>query len=221
MDDKKANTMLGNYEEAEVIAARVAASCEAVGCADDVVRLLDTMEKTPAALTDAEVTASVEGETCAACGGGKAWRQAFCNTDFAALTWQMRKDVTELNRKSAEFFDAFRAALRHLQLNPTRIKQLPSRGGEWHHRSEADLERAGFKFMEHASCNVPRCGQRVVWYRTPKGGKMPVNLEGYQPHRTTCADPEFFQRKREERAAQTFARRSAAQKRRKQKRRRA
>jgi hypothetical protein len=166
----------------------------------------ETTSPTPA-LTDAEVTASIESEKCLACDGRKAWRQPFCNTDFAALTWQMRKDVTVLDRNKPEFFSAFRAALRHLQLNPTRVRQLPSRGGEWRYRSEDDLERANFKFLEHATCNVPGCGQRVVWYRTPNGGRMPVNLSDYQPHKTTCADPDYFQRKREERAAQTFARR--------------
>lgn len=161
--------------------------------------------------TDAEILAALQSDTCAACNGRKREGQAFCATDFVALTIFQRRQMS-MGLKGERFYEKYRSALRHLQLNPTRVKQLPARGGEWSYRSEEDLENAGFKFTEHARCNVPKCYQRIVWYRTPNGGKMPVNLADYQPHKTSCADPDFFQRKREERAAQTFARRSAKKK---------
>jgi NTP pyrophosphatase (non-canonical NTP hydrolase) len=125
--------------------------------------------------TDAEILATLQGDKCAACGGRKKENHAFCATDFVALTIFQRRQMS-MALKGERFYEKYRSALRHLQLNPTRVKQLPSRDGEWAYKSDEELEAAGYKFLEHARCNVPRCDVRIVWYRTPTQGKLPVNL---------------------------------------------
>lgn len=222
MSEPKPNTVMivdVGDDIARAVAHAVGACEQAFGISPVVLGEQIAASPTVAALTDAEILADLQGDKCRACGGRKRDGHAFCATDFAALTIFQRRQMS-MGLKGEAFYDKYRSALRHLQLNPTRLKQLPSRGGEWSYRSEDDLERAGFKFMEHARCNVPHCYQRIVWYRTPNGGQMPVNLEDYQPHKTSCTDPEYFQRKREERA-QTFAQRKQEKKSRNKKRRRA
>ena len=173
-----------------------------------------------AVISDEQAKLLWEGERCAACGGRKRAAQAFCATDFVALTLWVRRWLMQ-GPSSATYAQTFRSALRHLELNPVRKTSLPSQYGEWKFRSDADLERGGFKFIKHGECAVPRCGARVMWYWTPNGRKVAVNLRDYQIHRPKCVDPEYFERREAERKArrdeerrkkrlQTTARRKAA-----------
>jgi hypothetical protein len=168
---------------------------------------------TAATLTAEEIATAVAGEVCLVCGGRKRAEQAFCPTDFIALTIWMRRSMS-LGIKRPDFCEDFRAALRHLQLNPQRAKKIPVRTGEWTYSSDDELEKAGFKFLNHGDCAVPGCHARIEWWRSPNGGRMAVNLADYQRHSLSCADPTYFQRLREERAQTSAQRRLQKKKRR-------
>src|SRR4051812_44926577 len=95
-------------------------------------------------VTADQVREIVAGESCAACGGSKRRGSAFCPTDFAALTiWQRGMLASE----DALFVEAFRGALRHLQLNPQRRMRLPGKDGEWRFASDQELVAAGYRFL--------------------------------------------------------------------------
>ncbi|MCU1285908.1 MAG: hypothetical protein JWO13_2258 [Acidobacteriales bacterium] len=169
-------------------------------------------EAMPVPMTDEQIAQLVAGEVCPACGGRKCADQAFCPTDFIALTVWMRRCMS-MGVKHPEFVGNFRGALRHLQLNPQRKKNIPVRAGEWPYSTDEELEKAGFKFLNHAHCSVPGCHVRIEWYRTPRGACIAVNLADYQRHSLSCADPMYFQKRREERA-QTSARKKLQKKKR-------
>jgi hypothetical protein len=151
-------------------------------------------------LSDDEVRGSVKSDRCAACSGVKALNAAFCRTDVAALTIWQRHQLA-IGFAHPDFLSVFRAALRHLQLNAERRQRIPERDG-WRHATAEDLAAAGYRFIRHATCGVPKCGTRVMWYRTPANRVVCVNFTDCQPHRSACPDPDYFQRR-----AQTSARR--------------
>jgi hypothetical protein len=168
----------------------------------------------PTPMSDAEVLDAYRSQICAACKGPKPRENSFCLTDILALTIFVRRSLS-LGPEDAQFCDVWRAALRHLQLNTVRKEKYPSHGSTWRFQSHEDLHDAGYRFVAHALCNVPvperqplRCGQRIVCYRSPVGDYMVrVNLKDYQPHRTTCVDPDYWKRRAaEKKAAQTSAR---------------
>jgi hypothetical protein len=140
-------------------------------------------------MSDTEIVASVNGEVCAACSQAKSARSAFCRTDFAALTIWTRNQLA-VGYEHPDYAGVFRAALRHLQLHTERSRRIPERGG-WRHATSSDLVAAGYRFIRHAECNVPKCGAKIVWYRTPNGHVCSVNLSDCQPHRSSCADPNY------------------------------
>lgn len=60
-----------------------------------------------------------------------------------------------------------------------------------------------------SECNAPKCKAVMYWITTPRGAKMPIDCDepgGYEPtsvhdgrgvaHWGTCADPEYFRRKK-------------------------
>jgi hypothetical protein len=147
-------------------------------------------------ITDEEIREAVSGLVCLACKGQKSANHAFCRLCNAALPLYPRRILSIIS--NPEFCEVFRSSLRHLQLNTERRM---SRGGGWAHKSHEDLEAAGFRFIEHGDCSAPRCYARIVWYRTPVRGLVAVNLADYQPHRSTCIDPDYFRRVREARAS--------------------
>ncbi|ABF42183.1 hypothetical protein Acid345_3182 [Candidatus Koribacter versatilis Ellin345] len=166
-------------------------------------------------LTIDELRRVFEGTVCPACQGAKRSRSAFCATDTSALTiWQRRSLAGGID--DPQFQQAFRSTLRHLELNATRVRKFaPVRGG-WSYQTESELRAAGYRWHSFFRCGVPGCGQPIHLYTKPdKSGRVAVNAEGYQPHATTCTDPEYFQRQREAKqerrkaakAAQTSARR--------------
>jgi hypothetical protein len=159
------------------------------------------------AVTDEQARAAWMERKCAACERSKPAQAAFCPTCTAALTMWVRNWLAQ-GPLSAHWCDQYRSALRHLQLNPNRKRLLPANLGRWAYESEDDLARAGYRFINHDWCKVPGCRTRIVWYWTPAGNRIPVNLADYQPHRMTCADPEYFQRQRAEREAQASAKKA-------------
>lgn len=154
--------------------------------------------------TDAAARAAWGARICAACDRPKREMSAFCPTCTAALTIWQRNWLAE-DPSTSHWCDNYRSALRHLQLNATRIRVLPLYRGGWPYSSSDDLRAAGYSYIEHSHCRVPGCGRTIIWYWTPNHGRIPVDVPSYQPHRTTCVDSEYFQRRR---AARTSAKRS-------------
>jgi hypothetical protein len=152
------------------------------------------------ALTDAEIVAAIESRVCPACSGVKGAKSAFCRTDELALTI-FQRGFLRGGPTGVDFFETFRSALRHLQIHKERKMKLAADG--WRHSTAADMEANGYRFIRHSDCGAPKCQARIVWYRTPRNAVMSVNLSDYQPHRSSCADPGYFDRRR----AQTSARR--------------
>ena len=141
---------------------------------------------------------------CAVCGGPKPSGSAFCKTDFLALTWWQRRPLLE-GPDAPAFADAFDSALSHLSAHPGRSRQYGAGGRGWSYRSDDELRAAGYARCEQdlygAVCKVPNCGQRILWYWTPQGTKVPVQFDTLQPHRVTCADPGYFSRVRLDRSS--------------------
>jgi hypothetical protein len=126
--------------------------------------------------------------TCPACQGLKDRGALFCATDTSALTWQLRR---------RENFDA---ALRHLQLHLER-RRVYSRGRSfaWPFTSVRELAEANYELLADRPerCRVPRCGQQILFVKTPLTGDVVViNRADVKPHFTTCADPDWFARQR-------------------------
>lgn len=154
-----------------------------------------------------ELRVVVEGVICPACGGPKRAHSAFCATDMAALALPQRWPL-DRGFSDPHFQDAFRAARRHLELNRTRVRNFASGAGGWRYSSESELVAAGYRWNRFLRCEVPGCGQQIHLYTKPdRSGRVAVNARDYQPHRSTCTDPEYFQRRKAEKAAQTSARR--------------
>lgn len=174
----------------------------------------NTVQSTlPPAMSAAEIEASIAGEQCAACLKFKRRGQYFCVTDFSALSIPAR---LMLDR---DRYGAFLSALRHLQLNVTRREAMGE--GNWPYRSQDELEAAGFRMVKlHFRCEVPQpnservpphtCGARITLWRTPKGTLMAIDDRSFRPHRLECADPQYFERKREEKLARKSTRRKRA-----------
>lgn len=145
---------------------------------------------------------SYAGEICAVCGGVKRAHSAFCQTDFLALTWWQRRPLLA-GPADPYFAEAFAAALQQLRLHPQRSRQYGVNGRGWSYCSDDELRAAGYSRCEQelggAVCKVPGCGQRILWYWTPQGTKIPVQYDTLQPHRVTCSDPGYFARCRSER----------------------
>ncbi len=147
-------------------------------------------------MTQDEIRASWESSVCPCCGEAKRSRSAFAPSCFAALTIFARRPLFS-GPDSENYVEAFHSALRHLQLNPTRRKRFVVNRGGWTFRNGEELRTAGYRYQDYGHCRVPGCGQQIYWYRGPDGRQIAVNLDGFQPHRTTCTDPEFFARQRE------------------------
>ncbi len=159
-------------------------------------------------VAEGEVLASVESSKCIYCGNPKLKSDPFCKSDTIALPLYLRNWLTR-GTGDPFFTENFRRALQHLtDIGPQR-KVRHGRRGPWLFSTEDDLMAAGYKQLNHARCGVPGCGARVIWYYTPNKNRIAVNLEDYQPHWNTCTDPEYFARKREEKAAQTSAKKQA------------
>jgi hypothetical protein len=156
-------------------------------------------------LTDEEITAAVAGTVCLACSGMKRSGQPFCRTDFCALPLRYRRA------------SEFRSALAHLQAHRDRRALL---GDDWPYKTLREVADAGYEAMPARSmgwdrCQVPGCGAQILFVRkdattTP----FPINRSDARPHRTSCTDPEYFRRRREERERRATLKTSAGRKRR-------
>lgn len=69
----------------------------------------------------------------------------------------------------------------------------------WPYCNLAELEAAGYAYHQAAYCRGHGCGAAILWFYTPRNNHIAVNADDFQPHRTTCRDPERFQRRRQTR----------------------
>ena len=143
-------------------------------------------------LSDADIRAAIAGLVCRACDGVKRRGQPFCPTCWSALTWQARADMSQPDGEG--LLQNFRRHLRHLQLNPVRRRRFAV-DGLLPYRSLAEIEDAGWRFLGRAPCGVPRCPLGVLWFRNPSGRRVCLG-ENLQFHKSQCADPEYFERRR-------------------------
>ena len=161
-------------------------------------------------LTHGEIEAQVAATRCGHCGRPKRPGYAFCTTDFAALPMRYRYPLNK-GIDDPFFADGYRAAMQHLVDHPHRQAAFGSFGA-WRYNSEDRLYEAGYRLLNHTTCQVPRphepgrcCGQRVVWFCTPSNGRICLNFPEYEPHAGTCVDPAYYQRRREEKQLQASA----------------
>jgi hypothetical protein len=60
-----------------------------------------------------------------------------------------------------------------------------------------ELKAAGYRFEQHATCKGEDCKATVEWWRTPRGGKMPVDVDekgNVKSHFATCPNVNDFRR---------------------------
>ena len=50
--------------------------------------------------------------------------------------------------------------------------------------TERGLEAAGYVYEGTGKCRG--CGEEIAWYRTPTGGRIPLEEGTLEPHPTTC-----------------------------------
>lgn len=149
-------------------------------------------------LSDAEIRELWLSEKCPVCDGAKRSRMAFCRTDAEALQPWYRRILSD-GPERAEFFAVFYSSLRHLQLHKTRSRRYAPAVGGWTYTGDGELFAAGYRMDSYSSCIG--CKARIVWYFRPEGGKIPVNLSDYQPHRTSCENWDEVIRLQEQRRA--------------------
>jgi hypothetical protein len=175
-------------------------------------------------VSEGEARAAVDGAVCPACSGPKTPGFAFCRTDHLALTVRERAEISR-GPGAAGFLEAYGAALSHLRAYPVRQKQLAPQGG-WRFASPIELAEAGYVFLNDGHCGAPRCSREIWWFRTPDGGRVSVNAGhrenpkpfDWQPHRTNCADPGYWERVKQRQDAKHKARTEARRQRRSAKR---
>ena len=146
-------------------------------------------EKQYITLSDAKARVHLASARCPACGDRKGAGFAFCVGCQHALALPSRLRLKE-TAGTADFPDAYRAALQHLRDLPAR-PLVPG----WRYRSLEELDAAGFRVIERSECRSPRCAAALLWMHTPQGGRVAVNLRDARPHRSTCADPGYAERR--------------------------
>ena len=59
-------------------------------------------------------------------------------------------------------------------------------------RNEQDLTNLGYIREETVTCLSHMCGQKIVFFRTPRGKRIPLDADTLQPHWETCPDADKF-----------------------------
>lgn len=60
-----------------------------------------------------------------------------------------------------------------------------------------ELRSQGYVFIEHAPCRGEHCTVTIEWWKTPKGKRMPMDVDAVgnvKAHWTSCVDAEDFRR---------------------------
>lgn len=58
-----------------------------------------------------------------------------------------------------------------------------------------ELVKQGYEFIEHKPCRGEHCQAVLEWWKTPRGKRMPFDVDGkgnVSPHWATCPDAESF-----------------------------
>lgn len=156
-------------------------------------------------MSDDAVRAAWSSSTCCACNGAaKSKVAAFCLSCTLALSLYPR-NVLAIGPEDPRYVETWRSSLRHLRMHADRIKRI----GGWNLRTKDEILDAGYKQIGSISrCKASGCGESIAWFEDDLGNKIPVNISDCQPHRTSCANPEFFrQRRLESRKVRTSAQR--------------
>lgn len=61
-------------------------------------------------------------------------------------------------------------------------------------KTEAELKAAGYTFEGSSKCK--KCPARILWWKTPKGKMMPLDLKTYEPHWGSCPARDEFKKKK-------------------------
>jgi hypothetical protein len=105
-----------------------------------------------------------------------------CNSCLGALPLFLRDWITRTPRDE-KFPEAFQRAVQHL------VDIRGTRSARWKFRSLDELRAAGFRDCGDGQCASIRCLRRLIWLRTPKGARMPVDATTLEPHAAVCLDP--------------------------------
>lgn len=62
----------------------------------------------------------------------------------------------------------------------------------WPYKTRADLEAAGYEFLEEGRCRGQHCKAVILWFRTPRDKRMPIDPGTFAPHWSTCPDSKNF-----------------------------
>jgi hypothetical protein len=63
-------------------------------------------------------------------------------------------------------------------------------------RGHKALVQEGYEFLFTGICREPECGATILWYRTPRRKRMPIDAERKIPHFVCC---KAMERERENR----------------------
>jgi hypothetical protein len=169
-------------------------------------------------ISDREIANALMASRCIFCRRTKAVGRPFCHDDVLALPLWMRLRLAAPLR-DASFAPTFCAALQHLRdVGSTRkFRVAESRTGQrirWPYCTIDELEAAGYKrvgwsYKGYDYCQVPSCGQHVIWLRTPAGKRMAVNAGDVRPHFLSCKDPDYFRKRAEDKQAERKRRRAS------------
>ncbi len=57
-----------------------------------------------------------------------------------------------------------------------------------------ELEAAGYTRIGDGLCRA--CPAKMVWYRTPRGANIPIDIDGKQAHFATCPARQQFKKEK-------------------------
>jgi hypothetical protein len=137
---------------------------------------------TPIQLAPADREMAITAEICLGCGNAKRKTEVLCSWCLSALPLYLREWITRTPR-TEQFADSFGRAVQHL----VDIRGLRNR--KWVYQTMDELRAAGFRDSGDGQCSSIRCLGRLIWLRTPHGGRMPVDAKTFAPHAAVCLDP--------------------------------
>jgi hypothetical protein len=61
-------------------------------------------------------------------------------------------------------------------------------------RTEDELARAGYVYLNTWKCMGATCETMIAWYRTPNGEHIPLEEATLEPHSVRCPDVNKFRK---------------------------
>jgi len=59
-------------------------------------------------------------------------------------------------------------------------------------KGQAELLKAGYRFMIKGRCRSPLCNAEIEFWSTPRGVHIPLDKDTLEPHFASCKDVERF-----------------------------